>query len=49
MNTSKKEAALQKEKVMNKAEQEIRGLILEAAVEIYAVLNTMTKLCMTNF
>ena len=33
VESSKKEAALQKEKVMNKAEQEIRGLILEAAVK----------------
>ena len=33
IDSSKKEAALQKEKVMNKAEQEIRGLILEAAVK----------------
>ena len=33
IDTSKKEAALQKEKVMNKAEQEIRGMILEAAVK----------------
>ena len=33
IDNSKKEAALQKEKVMNKAEQEIRGMILEAAVK----------------
>ena len=33
IDSSKKEAALQKEKVMNKAEQEIRGMILEAAVK----------------
>ena len=33
IDTSKKEASLQKEKVMNKAEQEIRGMILEAAVK----------------
>lgn len=33
LETSKKEAALQKEKVMNKAEQEIRTMILEAAVK----------------
>ena len=33
VESSKKEAALRKEKVMNKAEQEIRGLILEAAVK----------------
>ena len=33
VESSKKEAALQKEKVMNKAEQEIRGMILEAAVK----------------
>lgn len=33
LETSKKEAALQKEKVMNKAEQEIRSLILDAAVK----------------
>ena len=33
IDTSNKEAALQKEKVMNKAEQEIRGMILEAAVK----------------
>ena len=33
IDNSKKEAALQKEKVMNKAEQEIRGMILDAAVK----------------
>ena len=33
IDNSKKEAALQKEKIMNKAEQEIRGMILDAAVK----------------
>lgn len=33
IDNSKKEAALQKEKVMNKAEQEIRGMILDAAIK----------------